>query len=43
MGIYFPQPDGAQSSVRGQTSLEGITNVFANRMAQLPSSVVNGG
>jgi hypothetical protein len=43
MGIYFPEPDGAQSPVRGQTTLAGITNVFANRMAQLPSSVVNGG
>jgi hypothetical protein len=43
MGIYFPAPDGAQAAVRGQTTLEGITNIFATRMAQLPSSVVNGG
>jgi hypothetical protein len=40
MGIYFPNPDGAQSPVAGQTTIAGIVNVFANRMAQLPESVV---
>jgi hypothetical protein len=40
MGIYFPQPDGTQSAVAGQTTIAGIVNVFANRMAQLPDSVV---
>jgi hypothetical protein len=40
MGIYFPRPDGAQSPVAGQTTIAGIVNVFANRMAQLPDSVV---
>lgn len=38
-GVYFHQPDGVQPSVDGQTTLAGITNVFANRIAQLPASV----
>jgi hypothetical protein len=40
MGIYFPQPDGTQPAVAGQTTIAGIVNVFANRMAQLPDSIV---
>jgi hypothetical protein len=43
MGVYFPQPDGTQGPVAGQTSLAAIVTVFAGRMAQLPASVVNGG
>jgi hypothetical protein len=43
MGIYFAQPDGAQSAVGGQTTIPGIANIFAARMAQLPSATVNGG
>lgn len=43
MGIYFPQPDGPQAPVDGQTTLAGIVNVFATRMANLASSAVNGG
>jgi hypothetical protein len=44
MGVYFSQPDAAsQSAVAGQTTIAGIVNVFATRIAQLPASVVNGG
>jgi len=43
MGVYFARPDGAQPAVAGQTSVAGIVNVFATRLAQLPASVVNGG
>jgi len=39
VGVYFYQPDGTQQSVAGQTTLAGITNVFAQRIAQLPASV----
>jgi hypothetical protein len=42
MGVYFSNPDGPQSPVAGQTTISGIVNVFANRMAQLPASTVNG-
>jgi hypothetical protein len=42
MGIYFPQPNGTQPAVAGQTTLAGIVNVFATRIAQLPDSAVNG-
>jgi hypothetical protein len=41
MGIYFPQPDSPQTPVAGETTVAGIVNVFAERMAQLPDSVVN--
>jgi hypothetical protein len=40
MGLYFPQPDGTQSAVAGQTTVEGIVNMFEQRMAQLPDSLV---
>jgi hypothetical protein len=43
MGIYFPQPDGPQAPVAGQTTVAGIVNVFASRMANLTGSAVNGG
>jgi hypothetical protein len=43
MGIYFPQPDGPQAPVDGQTTVAGIVNVFATRMANLATSTVNGG
>jgi hypothetical protein len=42
MGIYFAQPNGAQPAVQGQTTIEGIVTVFANRLAQLPTSIVGG-
>jgi hypothetical protein len=41
MGIYFPQPDSEQAAIAGQTTIPGIVNVFAERMSQLPDSVVN--
>ena len=42
MGIYFSQPDGPQAAVDGQTTIAGIVNLFAARMANLPASAVNG-
>jgi hypothetical protein len=41
VGIYFFQPDGPQTAVDGQTTVAGIVNVFATRMANLPASVIN--
>ncbi|GAC1598862.1 MAG: hypothetical protein NVS3B21_24760 [Acidimicrobiales bacterium] len=41
-GIYFFSPDGPQPPVAGQTSLAGITAVFAARIAALPASAVDG-
>jgi hypothetical protein len=41
MGIYFPRPDSVHGPVAGQTTIAGIVNVFAERLAQLPDSVVN--
>jgi hypothetical protein len=43
MGVYFSQPDGPQPAVDGQTTIPGIVNIFATRMAKLPASSVNGG
>ncbi len=40
MGIYFPQPN-TQPTISGQTTIAGIVNVFATRLAQLPASNVN--
>ncbi len=40
MGIYFQSPDGPQSAVSGQTTLPGIVNLFATKLAQLPASDV---
>ena len=42
LGIYFPQPDGTQAAIGGRTSIEGIVEFFATRIAQLPASTVNG-
>jgi Protein of unknown function (DUF2510) len=42
MGVYFPDPSGAQPAVAGQRTIEGIVAVFEARMAKLPASVVNG-
>jgi hypothetical protein len=41
MGVYFPQPDGAQSAVGGQTTIPGIVGIFESRIAQLPESAVS--
>jgi hypothetical protein len=40
LGVYFSQPAGAQMTVAGQTTIEGIVGVFAGRLAALPTSVV---
>jgi len=40
LGVYFAQPAGPQMPVEGQTTIEGIVDVFAKRMAALPTSVV---
>jgi len=40
LGVYFSKPDGAQMPVQGQTTIEGIVGVFAERLAALPTSVV---
>jgi len=39
-GVYFQAPDDAQLSVDGQTSIPGIVNVLATRIAKLPNSQV---
>jgi hypothetical protein len=43
IGIYFSHPDGPQTAVDGQTTMAGIVNVFATRIANLAPSVVDGG
>jgi hypothetical protein len=40
--VYFYLPAAEHLTVAGQTTLAGITNVFATRIAQLPASVVGG-
>ena len=39
MGVYFPRPD-AVPTVNGKTDIRGVVEVFAERMAALPESVV---
>jgi Protein of unknown function (DUF2510) len=39
LAVYFSRPDAAQPAISGQTTLGGIVNVFAQRLAQLPASV----
>ena len=41
LGVYFPQPAGAQPAVAGKTSIADIVGVFEARLAALPASVVN--
>lgn len=43
LGVYFPQPDGPQTSVQGQTTIPGIVHVFELRLAALPPSGAVGG
>jgi hypothetical protein len=43
VGVYFAHPDGAQPAIQGQTTVAGIVDLVAKRIAQLPASVVNGG
>jgi hypothetical protein len=42
MGVYFATAAATQPMVAGETSLAGISRVFASRIAELPTSVVNG-
>jgi hypothetical protein len=42
LGVYFSDADNPPPAIAGQTTMAGIVNVFAARMAQLPASVVNG-
>ena len=42
LGLYFPDPAGPIPTIAGQSTIPGIVTTFANRMAQLPDSVVNG-
>jgi hypothetical protein len=42
LGLYFPAPDTPLPAIAGQTTIEGATQVFANRMARLPTSVTDG-
>jgi hypothetical protein len=42
MGVYFGTAAATQPMVAGETSLAGISRVFASRIAELPASVVNG-
>jgi hypothetical protein len=40
MGIYFVDPANVPT-VAGQSTIEGVVGVFAQRLAQLPDSIVN--
>jgi len=40
IGLYFAQPATAQPAISGQTTIPGIVNLFATRLAQLPAPVV---
>jgi len=40
LGLYFFQPDGPQAAVAGRTTIPGIVEVFAGRLAGLATSVV---
>jgi hypothetical protein len=42
LGLYFPAPDAPLPAIAGQTTIEAATQVFANRLAQLPASVTGG-
>jgi hypothetical protein len=41
LGVYFFMPDGPQPAVGGQTSIPGIVNFFAGRLAALPPAAAN--
>ena len=41
LGVYFSSPLGTQPSVAGKTTVEGIVGVFEQRLAALPTSVVD--
>jgi hypothetical protein len=41
MGVYFDSPDGPQAPVEGHTTVQSIVQLFEQRLAALPTSVVN--
>jgi hypothetical protein len=41
LGLYFPAPNGAQPAVGGKSSIESIVGLFEQRMAALPTKVVD--
>jgi hypothetical protein len=41
LGVYFSSPDGPQAPVQGHTTVESIVQLFEQRLAALPSAVVN--
>ncbi len=43
LGVYFPAPDGAQPQVAGRSTIASIVELFQQRLAALPASVVNRG
>jgi hypothetical protein len=42
LGLYFPAPDAPLPAVAGQTTIEAATQLFATRLAHLPTSVTGG-
>jgi hypothetical protein len=42
IGLYFPQPDGPQTSVGGRTTIAGIVGLFEARLARVPAEVIGG-
>jgi hypothetical protein len=34
LALYFPRPDGAQSAIQGQSTVRGIVDQFAKRLAR---------
>lgn len=42
LALYFPQPEGAQSPVAGQSTVSGIVNAFQHRLAGIPAHAVGG-
>ena len=43
MGVYFAQPDGAQTAVDGRTTIPGIVALLEARMAKISDRVAAGG
>jgi hypothetical protein len=40
MGVYFPRPDATQTAVAHETTVQGIVDMFEQRVAHLPDSLV---
>ncbi|HVM66133.1 MAG TPA: hypothetical protein VMU14_14800, partial [Acidimicrobiales bacterium] len=41
LGVYFSNPGQNEPTIAGKTTVEGIVNVFEQRLAALPASAVN--